>query len=82
MYMYACVCEREHVQYMYRYMYMYINLPEHGIIGSSECTTVILVYYKILHTMETGVPDDLFDNIQVENNHLAKQGQVLRGYFY
>ena len=28
--------------------------------------------------METGVPDDLFDNIQVENNHLAKQGQVLR----
>ena len=26
--------------------------------------------------METGVSDDLFDNIQGENNHLAKQGQV------
>ena len=30
--------------------------------------------------METGVSDDLFDNIQGENDHLAKQGQVLRGY--
>ena len=52
------------------------------LIGSSECTTIILVYYIILHTMETGVSDDLFDNIQGENDHLAKQGQVLRGYFY
>ena len=40
------------------------------------------IYYIILHTMETGVSDDLFDNIQGENNHLAKQGQVLRGCFY